>query len=215
MTTDRAGSAASQAKRLRCARCQRPASHCLCPLIPLLDNRTPVTVLQDPDEARHALNTARLAVLGLRRARLLTARHHPLESWRLDGRQPWLLFPGPGAISLADLAGQAARPGQPPIQLVVPDGTWKKARGLLRHNPDLAGLPSVALPEGLPGRYRIRKAPGDGALSTVEAIVHALNTLDAPQRFDALLAPFDALIDAQIAAMGETTYRSNYPGAAG
>ena len=80
----------------------------------------------------------------------------------------------------------------------------------MRANPELAALPRVALPPDLPGRYRIRKAPGPGALSTLEAVVHALNALDAPRRFDALLAPFEALIEGQIAAMGAEVYRANY-----
>uniref|UniRef100_UPI000F01DF4F DTW domain-containing protein n=1 Tax=Pseudomonas viridiflava TaxID=33069 RepID=UPI000F01DF4F len=51
--------------RVCCERCQRPASHCLCALIPRLDSRTRVLVLQHPSEVNHALNTARLAALGL------------------------------------------------------------------------------------------------------------------------------------------------------
>ena len=56
--------------RIRCERCARPASHCLCALIPSLPSRTRVLVLQHPSEVGHALNTAGLAVLGLRNAEL-------------------------------------------------------------------------------------------------------------------------------------------------
>ncbi len=56
--------------RIRCERCARPASHCLCALIPSLPSRTRVLVLQHPSEVGHALNTAGLAVLGLRTAEL-------------------------------------------------------------------------------------------------------------------------------------------------
>src|SRR5690606_8570550 len=56
--------------RPTCSRCQRPLSHCLCSLIPDLDSRTRVLILQHPSEASHALNTARLAALGLRNAEL-------------------------------------------------------------------------------------------------------------------------------------------------
>ena len=197
----------SATRRSRCSRCQRPSSHCLCSLIPSLDNKTPVTILQDPDESRHALNTARLAALGLRQSKLLVGDQHPSDTWQQPEHEPWLLFPGDEAISLDELSARAA---VHPVQLIVPDGTWKKAAGLLRNNAELAQLPRVALPAGLAGRYRIRKAPRDGALSTIEAIVHALNVLDAPQCFNALLAPFDALIAGQIAAMGSKVYHNNY-----
>ena len=61
-----------------------------------------------------------------------------------------------------------------------------------------------------PSRYRLRKAPQAGALSTIEAIVSALETLEAPAQFAALLRPFEALIEGQIAAMGEQTYQRNH-----
>jgi DTW domain-containing protein YfiP len=59
-------------------------------------------------------------------------------------------------------------------------------------------------------RYRLRKAPGPGALSTVEAIVQALQTLEAPTSFEPLLKPFEALIEGQIAAMGEEVFLRNH-----
>ena len=45
------------------------------------------------------------------------------------------------------------------------------------------------LQKGLTSRYRVRHADIDGALSSIEAIVHALNAIEAPARFDALLDP--------------------------
>ncbi|MGH8630533.1 MAG: DTW domain-containing protein, partial [Burkholderiales bacterium] len=83
---------------------------------------------------------------------------------------------------------------------------------LLHCNPALLALPRVTLPAGLSSRYRLRKAPMAGALSTLEAIVGALDILEAPARFDPLLRPFEALIEGQIAAMGEETFRRNHGG---
>lgn len=191
--------------RARCERCLRPQGHCLCALIPHLDNRTRILLLQHPSEVGHALNTARLAALGLANAELRVGED--FSDLDLSGEDAWLLFPGESAIPLAELA---TRPATQPRLLVVPDGTWRKARKLLHLNPHLAALPRVVLPEGLSSRYRLRKAPAEGALSTIEAVAHALNALDAPQSFDALLRPFEALIDGQIAAMGEETFRRNH-----
>ena len=81
--------------RAQCPRCQRPQSHCLCALIPQLPSRTRVLILQHPEESRHALNTARLAALGLvngelqvgeQFARLAPSaiRHHQ-QQWPLAG----------------------------------------------------------------------------------------------------------------------------------
>ena len=191
--------------RTRCPRCERPLTHCLCALIPCLDNRTRVLLLQHPSEVGHALNTARLAALGLANAELRVGED--FSGLDLSGWDAWLLFPGESAVALADLA---ARPLDKPRLLVVPDGTWRKARKLLHLNPGLAALPRVALPGGLSSRYRLRKAPAEGALSTIEAVVHALDALDAPQSHTELLRPFEALIDGQIAAMGEETFLRNH-----
>ncbi|MBA1274626.1 tRNA-uridine aminocarboxypropyltransferase [Stutzerimonas azotifigens] len=191
-----------------CTRCQRPLAHCLCPLIPSLPSRASVLILQHPSEAGHALNTARLAALGLQRAELWVGECFEELAGVLDahGTGARLLFPGEGARILMEPWPQTEQTSL----LVVPDGTWRKARKLLYLNPRLAELPRVALPQGLQSRYRVRKAPVEGALSTIEAIVHALSVLDAPLRFDALLQPFDALIEGQIQAMGRDTYERNH-----
>lgn len=188
--------------RQQCQYCQRPSSHCLCPLIPSLTSETQVLILQHPSETAHALNTARLAALGLRSAKLVVGE---VVSVPADERDNYLLFPGDDVIPLESLAQ-----GEKPLRLVVPDGTWRKARKMLHLNPELATLPRVSLPTGLVSRYRLRKAPAPGALSTLEAIVTALNILEGEGRFDRLLRPFEALIEAQIDAMGQETYQRNH-----
>ncbi|RJG13875.1 DTW domain-containing protein [Pseudomonas cavernicola] len=195
--------------RPQCPRCSRPTSHCLCPLIPALDSRTRVLILQHPSEVKHALNTARLAALGLINAELVVGEVFTDLAVLLEqpGHQACLLFPGELAQPLSEYA--AAREGAP-LLLVVPDGTWRKASKLLHLNPALAALPRVTLPQGASSRYRLRKAPMAGALSTIEAIVQALEIIEAPAGFADLLRPFEVLIEGQIAAMGEETFRRNH-----
>lgn len=190
-----------------CTRCLRPLSHCLCALIPSLECRTRLVVLQHPSEARHALNTARLAVLGLAGARRVVGEYFSEQDWTQPGYAPRLLFPGEGAEVLTP--GYGRELGMP-VQLIAPDGTWGHARKLLHINPRLAALPRVMLPAGLSTRYRVRHADMPGALSTIEAVTHALNAIEAPRNFDALLRPFEALIDGQIAGMGADLYAKHH-----
>lgn len=193
--------------RPQCSRCLRPVAHCLCALIPSLDSRTRVLLLQHPSEVNHALNTARLAALGLNNAQLVVGEvFEDLPTLlNVPGYQARLLFPADDAQPL-----KAYAPEDQPLLLVVPDGTWRKARKLLHLNPLLAALPRVALADSAVSRYRLRKAPGPGALSTVEAIVQALEVLESPASFAPLLKPFDALIDGQIAAMGPDVFNRNH-----
>lgn len=193
--------------RPRCERCLRPAAHCLCALIPCLDSRTRVLLLQHPSEVNHALNTARLAALGLSNALLRIGEvFEDLQALLSQpGYQPRLLFPGKDAQVLTrDVAEDL------PTLLVVPDGTWRKARKILHLNPLLAALPRVTLSGAPASRYRLRKAPAADALSTLEAVAHALETLESPRSFAALLRPFDALIEGQIQAMGSDTFQRNH-----
>ncbi|WP_331695111.1 DTW domain-containing protein [Pseudomonas sp. ZY71] len=193
--------------RPQCPRCLRPQTHCLCPLIPSLDSRTRVLLLQHPSEVNHALNTARLAALGLTNAELIVGEVFEDLPALLNrpGYRARLLFPADDAQPM-----QAYGESDEPLLLVVPDGTWRKARKMLHLNPLLGDLPRVTLAEGGVSRYRLRKAPGPGALSTIEAIVQALQTLEPSASFEPLLKPFEALIEGQIAAMGEETFQRNH-----
>ncbi|MFP3863876.1 DTW domain-containing protein [Pseudomonas capeferrum] len=194
--------------RPRCERCQRPLDHCLCPLIPSLGSRTRIVLLQHPSETAHALNTARLAALGLNNAELRVGEVFEGldELLATPGYRAALLFPGDQAQVLTAYT----EVDDQPLLLIVPDGTWRKARKLLYLNPMLAALPRVTLGAVAPSRYRLRKAPEAGALSTLEAVVEALNVLEQPVSFDALLKPFDALIEGQIKAMGAETFQRNH-----
>lgn len=197
------------APRSRCTVCARPLSHCLCHLIPRLWPDTQLLVIQHPDEASHALNTARLLVAGLVNAHLLVTESltdHPGWVRRLSdpGWRNELLFPGPDASELSVAADTRPR------RLVLLDGTWRKARKLLYLNPILQSLPQVRLAAGLRSRYRLRKVPHADALSTIEAGAEALSLLHPGFERDRLLAPFEALIEGQIRAMGEQRYQRNY-----
>ncbi|MEN5061448.1 DTW domain-containing protein [Luteimonas sp. TWI1416] len=185
--------------RLRCPRCLRPVSHCLCAWIPDLPSRSRVLVLQHPDEAAHPLNTARLAALGLRQATLWVGeRFAELPAWlEAPGVRALLLFPGEAAV---DPGTWTATGEGTQTLLVVPDGTWRTARRLLRLNPALAALPRLALAPDRRSRYRVRRAREPHALATVEAIAAALDLLEPGGGFEVLLASFDAMVDGQIAA---------------
>ncbi|SNR89591.1 tRNA-uridine aminocarboxypropyltransferase [Pseudomonas segetis] len=195
--------------RPRCERCARPLEHCLCALIPSLHSRTQVLILQHPSEVRHALNTASLLALGLQNAELWVGEQFEQLAAYLaqPGYRSYLLFPGEAAQPLTAVRQEA---DQMPVRLVVPDGTWRKARKLLYLNPLLANLPRVTLPPGQQSRYRLRKAPMEGSLSTIEAVTAALQLLEPEQSFAALLQPFDALIEGQIRAMGAHTFARNH-----
>lgn len=204
--------------RARCPRCQRPSLRCYCAQLPspALQNHWPVTILQHPQESRHALGTARIAQLGLSDCALLVG---DAETWLAEVARQFaeegiaLIYPGADSQPLSVLREQ------PPRRLLFIDATWRKSRRILLESAWLAALPRYHLESPPASRYRIRKEPHGEALSTLEAVVHALVFLEGAAEGDVesgenkyapLLQVMDGLVDEQIRAMGPETFAKNY-----
>ncbi len=212
MTSVVAGLAPVGGARAYCYRCFKPASVCICALLPLVANQTHVHILQHPRERHRPIGTVRFAQLGLQRCQVevnapWTCVPSVLASAPPSGTA--LLFPSGHAQALERLP-----PDQLPTTLVVLDGTWNHVKGLLWNNPWLHALPHVCLAMPTPSRYRIRAEPKVHYLSTLEAIVAALQVLE-PETVGLaqLLLAFDAMIDKQIAcaATSPTRHRNRRP----
>ena len=181
--------------RAICARCERPASVCLCASLPApVSTATELLILQHPAEAGHAKNTATLLRLGLSRCRLLRGEHFDPAAWT-GPRQAWLLYPG------AETEPSAPAPAE--RLLILLDGSWRQSRRLLHLNPALAALPRLALPPGPGGRYALRRAHRPGQLSTLEAGLLALQQMEGDEaRFRPLWQAFDAFVAAGLQRAG-------------
>lgn len=182
-----------------CQRCRRPLKVCYCAKLPTLPTQTRVVILQHPRERDNAIGTARMASLALPDSKLLVGVRwddHPGLAQALSdpAYPPALLFPGPGAKNILT----ERPPG--PVTLIVVDGTWSQAKNLVRDNEVLKALPRYAFEAPEPSEYRIRKEPDVAFVSTIEALMHVLGVLeDQAPRFRALLEPFRAMVDAQLA----------------
>lgn len=186
--------------RSYCPRCARPLPVCYCALIRPVDNRWPVRILQHHRESGHAIGTARIAALSLARCDL-----DVLQGDFLPAPDEVLVYPGTDARPLDELIEG------PPRQLLFLDASWRKSRRILYEQPALAALPRYCLAEVPLSRYRIRREPEQGFLSTVEAVVLALETLErGPGRYHSLLRVMDWMIDQQIHFMGDAVYRRHY-----
>jgi DTW domain-containing protein YfiP len=187
------------APRPRCPRCRKAATMCYCALVPRLETATRVVILQHTRERDVAIGTARMASLALPQAELHVGvrwdeRPAVVQALTDPARPAILLYPGPGAIDIL------TAPPTGPVTLVVVDGTWSQARRVVRDNPILQALPRYGFAAPEPSRYRIRREPDAAYCSTIEALMHVLGALEGdPPRFRALLTPFEAMIDAQLA----------------
>jgi DTW domain-containing protein YfiP len=181
--------------RERCYGCFRPAGECFCDIIPAIENKTEVLILQHMRERFHPFNTARIVHRALRNSTLLVDHTKDLAAKISLHPGAGLLYPGPDAALLAELPA-----GKRPKQLVVLDGTWHHAKTLVRDIPALHGLPRFQLAPASPSRYRIRREPDALFLSTVEATVAALRVLEpGTTGLDQLLQAFDHMVERQLA----------------
>jgi DTW domain-containing protein len=185
--------------RPTCAACRRPLGVCYCRHVQPVDTKTRVVLLQHPRERDVAIGTGRMASLCLPNSELHVGIHWG-DSAALaralsdPARPPALLYPGTDAVDVL------RHPPAGPVTLVVVDGTWWQARKVLRENPALAALPRYAFTPPSPSEYRIRREPEPSYVSTLEALVHVLGALEGdPARFRAMLAPFRAMVDSQLA----------------
>lgn len=192
--------------RAFCYRCHKPAALCLCARIEPVHNRTNVLVVQHRSERFHAVGTARLVRLGLRSSHVCA---HAVETPppELDSGAV-LLFPGREARELSSLAAH-----ERPSQLVLLDGTWRKARWMIRETPWLQRLPQVRFTPTELSRYRIRQQPAEHCVSTLESAVATLRILEPDTTgLERLLTVFDSMIDDQIAFMRKQTGHPRFGG---
>jgi len=178
-----------------CHSCHKPAKACVCASVARVDNRTGIYVLQHPRERHHAVGTERLARLGLRHARIEVRgprEHRERPAYLPDDIA--LLYPGGNARELAGLTA-----AERPANLLVLDGTWTHTRTMYRDWNWLHSLPHVKLTPPRPSQYRIRAEPRAECVSTIEAIVYALQILEPDTRgLEKLLESFSRMIDTQV-----------------
>ncbi|WP_437568961.1 tRNA-uridine aminocarboxypropyltransferase [Sorangium sp. So ce542] len=174
----------------RCRGCGLPRSMCLCGALPRLAVRTRVVLLTHRIERTRSTNTGRLVARLLEgaevrvRGEIAPRARPPLP----EGRR-LVLYPSPGARALSP---DDARGG--PVVLLVPDGNWNQARRVVHRDADAQGAEPVALPQGAPSRYGLRRAPHEGALSTLEAVARALGLLEGAEVERRMMEAFDAWV---------------------
>lgn len=179
----------------RCYGCFRPWEDCFCDVIPAIDNRTAVLILQHKRERFHRFGTARIVRRALQNSELYVGLDGQFAAGLPLRPGAGLLYPGPDAELLDTLPAERR-----PAQLVVLDGTWHHAKTMLRDLPELQTLPRYRLAPTAPSRYGIRREPRAECISTVEATIAALRVLEPELTgLDALMDAFLAMVNRQLA----------------
>ncbi|CAM4170706.1 tRNA-uridine aminocarboxypropyltransferase [Pseudoalteromonas byunsanensis] len=186
-------------KRNFCSKCHYPINTCVCKYVsPSLHTQTKIVILQHPDEANLAKNTARLLQLQLNNIQLYVGQKPEdfQQARELTGyKRCALLYPGENAVTVQQMQQLPALD-----ILFVIDGTWKKAHKILALNSWLLALQAVtfdAIPEN---QYRIRKAEQAHSLSTLESVSLFINQYEGVDH-QPLLALLKGMITEQTKLM--------------
>ncbi|WP_284191839.1 tRNA-uridine aminocarboxypropyltransferase [Vibrio zhanjiangensis] len=196
-----------------CFKCGKSTKACICQWIRSLSSNVELIILQHPTEAKKPMGTAKILQLSLTGCYLFQGedftQHEKLNHLLSDDAyRHFILYPSDESFSLT-LVKETLH-NQKKVRILLLDGTWKKAYKIWKLSKNLKSLPIVHLPKNLKGNYRIRKAPSDNSLSTVEAGYHVLSLLEPERNFSSLLDTFNHMIDFQIKNMPPGTFEKNY-----
>lgn len=113
------------------------------------------------------------------------------------------LFPTVDSKPLEDFQKSSKK-----VHLIVPDGSWSKARRIHKREKLFKEVPKYHLTNVGESKYKLRKSPGENFLCTYEAIAYALGALGEKETKDQLLSVFDVFVAHVLASRrGDLSYQ--------
>ncbi len=181
----------------RCAGCRVLISHCFCPLIPQLSLRSKLVLIMHRYETFKSTASAPLAT------KCLTNHEfhiHGYSDKRIDlsslvedkSKRTLLLYPGENAKVLTK---ELLEEDQRPVNIIVPDGSWRQAQRMAKRIPGLGRAEAVVLETGRETEWGLRREPKKGGLATFEAIARAYGVLEGENVQADLEKIFHTMVD--------------------
>lgn len=162
----------------------------MCASLPSFDNRIEVVVITHAHEITRPSNTARFAVRMLRNASMFVhgTADGVSEAWDVQRDDPLILHPD----------GRPLRPEDRERScLIVPDGTWRHVRRMLKRIPVLKTGDTVRVAAPLHTELTVRREPWAGHTSTLEAVARAMGVLESSEVQAGMMAALERVVDAQ------------------
>ncbi|HNW44403.1 MAG TPA: tRNA-uridine aminocarboxypropyltransferase [Elusimicrobiales bacterium] len=192
-----------------CYVCYRVKKNCLCGSVKPFSTQMRFVILMHTKEAKkEKTGTARLARLCLKNAELLIgtdfSRDERVNALLRDPAYfPVLLYPGPQAVNF-ETHGSFLRPEGKTLLVFVADGTWDSVRRLLFKSRNIQALPRLSFSRSYNSRFIIKKQPGQGYISTIEAIYYLCGEAEAAgyenlkAQSENLMVLFKKMVDTQL-----------------
>lgn len=179
-------------RNFRAERCEGCGLHlplCVCDRMPRVRLSTRVVIVQNNHERTKPTNTGRLAALMLENSELSfyavrgeTFDPSPLQRPGLDYALVFHRETDTPVLSPTDPPPVAGKTRA----LVFLDGTWAQCSRMSRRVPVVRDMPAYALPSGPASPWSVRGETHPERLSTLEAILRALELVEDPAAIEAL-----------------------------
>jgi len=173
--------------------------NCFCNKLTTIELKTKISLTIDKKEVWLPSNTAHLAIKSLTNSNQFVRGHKNifLEESFLDQEiyHPLYLFPCENAV---ELTSELVNSFEKPINLIVPDGTWRQAKKVQRRERFLSSIQAVKITPKTKTIYPLRRQKYEFGLCTHEAIAFALEIIEGKEAKDVLMENLKIFIDAHL-----------------
>jgi tRNA-uridine aminocarboxypropyltransferase len=186
-----------------CPTCSASRTLCLCDMVPRIELRTKISLIIHHRELSRNSNTGLLAARALANSEV-RIRGEGRETLDLQNLltpeyRTFLFFPCAEAVELNKaLVAQAPTP----IQLIVPDGTWRQASKIHSRHPELGNLPRVKISAPKDSTYQLRAQSRPEGMATLQAIAHGLGIIEGDAVRVELMKLYHAKIERTLVGRG-------------
>ena len=175
----------------------------MCAELPRLHLRTKISLVIHHRELARSSNTGLLARQSLVNSEIRIRGESreilDLSDLLSPDYRTFLFYPSVEALELdRELVNQDSRP----IQLIVPDGTWRQARKIHSRHGELKELPRVKISAPNHGIFQLRAQSRAERMATLQAIACALRIIEGDRVAARLMKLYHARIDRTLRARG-------------
>ena len=186
-----------------CPVCYLTRTLCICESIPRLDLKTKVCLVIHVNELKRSSNTGRLALRALvnseMRVRGETREPLDLSDLLTPRYRTFLFYPTDDAVELDhELVAQESTP----IQLIVPDGSWRQAGKVHFRHRELKDVPRVKISAPNLSKFHLRAQHKPEGMATLQAIAHALGVIEGDLVKAQLMKLYQAKVERTLLGRG-------------
>ena len=208
--------------RIKCYKCMRPSSSCICKHVNPVQTQTRFIILMHPKEYKKERNgTGHMTKLQLENSEIIvgidfTNNKRVNEILSKEKSASYLLYPGKDNFNLSIRNSSEINSFMASTPYVfILDGTWPCARKMLKLSKNLQNLKRVSFDNKIKSKFIIKQQPDSLCLSTIESVYTVLNLLNDAgfEQCDTkdFLLPFEKMIEYQLESIlnpNNKNYRS-------